>query len=71
MFPKGIAVNEDSPLKDAIKERKKKKPSSKVQADSLQLKMRDIIKEAIIDLGNLVSFEYINYIDEFHVKVFF
>lgn len=53
MFPKGQALVEDSPYKDTIREKKpKKKSTTKIQADSLHLKMKDIIKEAITDLGN-------------------
>lgn len=56
MFPKGQALVEDSPYKDTIREKKpKKKSTTKIQADSLHLKMKDIIKEAITDLGNPVS----------------
>lgn len=57
MYPKGQALVEDSPYKDTIREKKpkKKKSAAKIQADSLHLKMKDIIKEAITDLGNPVS----------------
>lgn len=57
MFPKGMALVEDSPYTDAIREQKpKKKSTSKIQADSLNLKMKDIIKETIVELGDPVSF---------------
>lgn len=53
MFPKGMALVEDSPYTDAIREQKpKKKSTSKIQADSLNLKMKDIIKETIVELGD-------------------
>ncbi len=57
-FPKGIGVKTASEYKDVLKEKKRKKPSEKpkVQAESLQMKMKDILNTTIKDMGNPVSF---------------
>ena len=61
-FPKGVALVENSPYNDIVRKKKKKKEKkdTKVKADSLQLKMKDIIKDAITAVGNPVSFETIS-----------
>lgn len=54
-FGKGIGIKETSAYKGLLKEKKpKKKPT--VQAESLRLKMKDIIDEALKESGNPVSF---------------
>ena len=55
-FKKGFGVKESSPYNGLIKEKKiKKKVVKKVQAESLRLKMKDIIENAIREHGNPVS----------------
>ena len=58
MFTKGFGIKSDSPFHGKLKDRKiMKKP--KVQAESLKLKMKDIIKLAMEEAGNPVSFDII------------
>ena len=56
-FPSGFAVKEGSTYKGVIRKRqKKRKPSTQVKADTLKLKMKDILEKTFRKLGNSVSF---------------
>jgi len=70
MFPKGIDLTENSPYVDIIHKRKPKKnksPMADTKPNNVQLKFADI-KEAIIDLGNPVSFHIINNLHSLFVQ---
>jgi len=59
MFPRGLVLSEGTQYADLIKPKKpKSEKKPKVEGDSLQHKLKDVIKEAIVDLGNPVSFIY-------------
>ena len=56
-FPSGFTVKEDSTYKGVIRKRQKKRnPSTLVKADTLKLKMKDILEQTFKKLGNSVSF---------------
>lgn len=52
IFSSGIAVKEDSSIKEDIRQKKAKKKSDQVKAPSLQLKMKDIIEETLKEMEN-------------------
>ncbi|XP_046352492.1 uncharacterized protein LOC124132564 [Haliotis rufescens] len=54
-FGKAFALKESSPYKGLIKEKKSKGKGSTVKADTLKIKMKDIIEEAIKEAGNPVK----------------
>ena len=50
-------MKEDSTYKGVIRKRQKKRnPSTLVKADTLKLKMKDILEQTFKKLGNSVSF---------------
>ena len=55
-FPKGVAVKETSPFHSLVKEKKLKPKKKRVQAETLGMKMKDIIERALTDSSNPVSF---------------
>lgn len=55
-FGKDYGLKEDSALKGLVKERKYSEKKPKVQAESLNLKMKDILEEIINEAKNPVSF---------------
>ena len=58
MFPKGFAIRAESPYHDVVKVKKVRKTDGKpkVKADTLKLKMRDILEQTFKDVDNPVSF---------------
>ena len=55
-FGKTLGFQENSPYRVLIKERKRQERKPKVQGETLQIKIRDIIINVINELGNPVSF---------------
>lgn len=51
-FGKEVGIQDSSPYKGLIKEVKPKPKSTKVKAESLNMKMRDIIEEVLKEIGN-------------------
>ena len=54
-FPNGFSMKPNSPFGDRLKEKKVKKKEPKVKADTLSIKIRDIIEESFKELKNPVS----------------
>ncbi|CAH1775449.1 unnamed protein product [Owenia fusiformis] len=50
--PKGFGINEKSPLYGKLKEFKNKPKTTKVQGETMGLKIKDILAQAFEDLGN-------------------
>lgn len=55
-FGKCFGFQENSPYRVLIKERQVKEKKPKVQGETLQIKIRDIISNVINEIGNPVSF---------------
>lgn len=54
-FGKEFGIKESSPYKGLIREIKAKPKSTKPKAESLTMKMRDIVEEILKETGNPVS----------------
>ncbi len=55
-FPNGYTVKEGSPYQDDLKVTKIPVKKEKVEGETMKLKMKDLIHEALKELGNPVSF---------------
>jgi len=55
-FGKFFGFQETSPYSAVMKEKKVKEKKPKVQGETLQIKIKDVISEVLKDLGNPVSF---------------
>ena len=67
-FPAGFKVKDTSVMFGDVKERKIIPKKEKVEGETLKLKMKDIVRETLEELGNPVSFAQIGQINSIERK---